>query len=287
MKNFANPPVTFPLQVMDFPGGRAESDQASFWESFAMGNFEIAMKMADACSFPPGHPLRDYWVFFGALTDEETDMTIHGHGHRGDLDLPQPAEHVPDHDRGHHGLPLRQPGGNTELHRQRHHRLPHRRPVQGDGLDGEPRAIPTGDNFPNKVIQAAQSRRDRSGGLPSRSKPGNFEVGVKMLNACALPPGHPLRFSWIFYGGLTNAATEVRAVDTTPGASTSGATRGRVAATTVADEGVPLFAGAVKPGLLRTRRAPLAGTAPRRRCRAPAGRPARWCLRRRGRCSRA
>ena len=33
-----------------------------------------------------------------------------------------------------------------------------------------------------------------------------------MVDACGLPAGHPLRFYWIFYGGLTNAETEVRAV---------------------------------------------------------------------------
>ena len=33
-----------------------------------------------------------------------------------------------------------------------------------------------------------------------------------MVDACALPPGDPLRFRWIFYSGLTNAETEVRAV---------------------------------------------------------------------------
>ncbi len=33
-----------------------------------------------------------------------------------------------------------------------------------------------------------------------------------MVDACGLQAGHPLRFYWIFYGGLTNAETEVRAV---------------------------------------------------------------------------
>ena len=38
-----------------------------------------------------------------------------------------------------------------------------------------------------------------------------------MVDACGLPAGHPLRFCWIFYGGLTNAETEVRAVHTPRG----------------------------------------------------------------------
>ena len=81
MKNFDNPPQTFALQVMDFPGGRAESNQASFWESFNAGNFEIAIKMLDACSTaagpPPAHLL-------GVL--RWLDRQAHRHDGRGHAD---------------------------------------------------------------------------------------------------------------------------------------------------------------------------------------------------------
>ena len=76
MKNFDTPPATFELEVMDFAAGRAESDEAAFWESFEPGNFEVATKMKDACSLPVGDPLRFYWAFFGGLTNQRTDMAI-------------------------------------------------------------------------------------------------------------------------------------------------------------------------------------------------------------------
>ena len=77
MKSFDDPPQSFATEVMAFPGGgRAESDQAVFFESFTTGNFEAGVKMVDACGFPQGNPLRAYWVFYGALTNAETRITV-------------------------------------------------------------------------------------------------------------------------------------------------------------------------------------------------------------------
>jgi hypothetical protein len=68
--------------------------------------------------------------------------------------------------------------------------------------------------FPTQVMQFAQQRAETDQAVFNESfNAGNFEVGVKMVDGCAaFPVGHPLHFYWIFYGGLTNAATEVRAV---------------------------------------------------------------------------
>ena len=76
MRDFSMPPQNFETAVMDFPTGRAESDQAVFFESFAPGNFEVGVKMVDACGFPEGNPLRNFWVFYGGLTNAETRIEV-------------------------------------------------------------------------------------------------------------------------------------------------------------------------------------------------------------------
>lgn len=76
MKDFGSPPMTFDVRVMSFPTGRAESDQAVFFESFSPGNFVIGVKMVNGCSFPEGNPLRNFWTFFGGLTNAETEILV-------------------------------------------------------------------------------------------------------------------------------------------------------------------------------------------------------------------
>ena len=110
MKNFATPPATFEIEVMDFAAGRAESDEAAFWESFEPGNFEVAVKMNDACSLPDGHPLRFYWAFFGGLTNQRTDMAIRDTVTGETVTWTNPANQLPDDGRRHRRLPVRTPG---------------------------------------------------------------------------------------------------------------------------------------------------------------------------------
>jgi hypothetical protein len=74
MKNFADPPVTFQTKVIQFPSNRAETSQAVFHQSFTPGNFEVGVKMVDGCGFPPSNPLHHYWVFYGGLTNAETEV---------------------------------------------------------------------------------------------------------------------------------------------------------------------------------------------------------------------
>jgi hypothetical protein len=49
-------------------------------------------------------------------------------------------------------------------------------------------------------------------------EPGNVEVVLKMKDACALPPGNPLRSFWPFVAGLTNVRVELTIIDTESGA---------------------------------------------------------------------
>ena len=214
MKNFANPPATFENQVMSFPGGRAESDEAVFWESFEPGNFEVAVKVRDACALPAGHPLRFYWAFFGGLTDKRTDMVVQDTVTGATITWNNPPNTFPTTVANTQAFACVTPGaaGNCVRNDQTACLVGGRFKVTGTMRNAADTI------FPTKVIHFAQDRAETDQAVFFQSfDAGNFEVGVKMLNACSLPAGHPLRANWIFYGGLTNADTEIRAVQTSTG----------------------------------------------------------------------
>jgi len=58
-------------QVMSFGGQRAESDQSAFFWFFNPENFEMGVKMVDACSFNDS-----FWTFVSGLTNVEYTVTI-------------------------------------------------------------------------------------------------------------------------------------------------------------------------------------------------------------------
>ena len=58
-------------RVMSFAGARAESDQSAFFWFFDPANFEMGVKMVDACSFT-----NSYWVFVSGLTNQAYDVRI-------------------------------------------------------------------------------------------------------------------------------------------------------------------------------------------------------------------
>ena len=59
-------------QVMSFGGQRASSDQSSFWWFFDPANFEMGVKMVDACV----EPFNAHWVFVSGLTNQAYDVTV-------------------------------------------------------------------------------------------------------------------------------------------------------------------------------------------------------------------
>lgn len=59
-------------QIMSFSGQRAESDQSAFFWFFNPTNFEMAVKMVDAC-VPPWN---SYWVFVSGLTNQAYQVDI-------------------------------------------------------------------------------------------------------------------------------------------------------------------------------------------------------------------
>jgi len=56
---------------MSFSGQRASSDQSSFWWFFDPANFEMGVKMVDACSLSD-----TFWVFVSGLTNQAYTVTI-------------------------------------------------------------------------------------------------------------------------------------------------------------------------------------------------------------------
>lgn len=61
-----------PAQVMFFNGTRAESDQSVFMWFFNGANFEIGIKMVDACT----PPFNQFWAFVSGLTNQAFTVTI-------------------------------------------------------------------------------------------------------------------------------------------------------------------------------------------------------------------
>ena len=57
--------------VMSFAGSRAENDQSAFFWFFNDTNFEMGIKMVDACSFN-----NQFWVYIGGLTDQGWKVKI-------------------------------------------------------------------------------------------------------------------------------------------------------------------------------------------------------------------
>lgn len=64
--------TTGDAQVMSFGGQRATSDQSAFFYFFAAANFEMGVKMVDACV----PPFNAFWVFISGLTNQAYTVTI-------------------------------------------------------------------------------------------------------------------------------------------------------------------------------------------------------------------
>ncbi len=234
-------------QVMNFNGARAESDQSAFFYFFDNANFEMGVKMVDACSFNDS-----FWVFLSGLTNQGNAVNIldtftgqtrtytnplgsypqtlgatdgvtgfdctPGDGAR--IEKPTPAQ-------------VRQVLGSTPLD-----------PL-GDSLVGElaPKAenaatacaddadtaCHLGGRFAVEVDWTTVSDSGSAevmsfGGQRAASDqssfwwffdPANFEMGVKMVDACV----PPFNAYWVFVSGLTNQGFTVNITDTTTGLS--------------------------------------------------------------------
>jgi hypothetical protein len=73
MRNFANPPVTFPGVVQTYSGASSETEQSVSYYSFENGNVEVFVKMVDACAAPAFH---SYWLFAAGATTASTQIVV-------------------------------------------------------------------------------------------------------------------------------------------------------------------------------------------------------------------
>jgi hypothetical protein len=72
MKNFADPPVTFPGFIQTYQGASSETEQSVSFYSFNEGNVELFIKMVDACTTP----WLAFWVFAAGATNAATDIVV-------------------------------------------------------------------------------------------------------------------------------------------------------------------------------------------------------------------
>jgi hypothetical protein len=216
MKDFSSPPRTYPLTVMSFPDGRAETEQAVSFESFTAGNFEAGVKMVDGCALPPGNPVRAYWAFFGGLTNAQAEIGVEDTVTGQVYQWLNPAGRFPITLGDTSAFPCIAGTAATPCARGANTAclLGSRFRVTGRMLDF---SSPP-QEFPVAVMSFPGGRAESDQAVFFQSfNPGNFEVGVKMVDGCSLPAGHPLRSFWVFYGGLTNAETTIRVTQVATG----------------------------------------------------------------------
>ncbi|MBZ0089283.1 MAG: hypothetical protein K8H90_02780, partial [Thermoanaerobaculia bacterium] len=230
-------------QVMSFNGARAESDQSAFFYFFDNANFEMGVKMVDACSFNDS-----FWVFVSGLTNQGYAVTILDTFTGQSRAYPNILGNYPqtigatDGVAGFDCTPgagaryekpttaqIRQVLGSTPID-----------PL-GDSLLGSlapqaesattacvadaDTACHLGGRFSVEVDWTTVSDSGAAqvmsfGGQRAASDqssfwwffdPANFEMGVKMVDACV----PPFNAYWVFVSGLTNQAFTVNVTDTT------------------------------------------------------------------------
>jgi hypothetical protein len=198
---------------MEFPGGRAESDQSVGLESFTPGSLEVGVKMVNGCTLTEGHPLRSYWVFLGGLTNAGFEITIEDTV-TGQMKIwRNPAGTFPQTIGDTSAFPC--VTGQVRVLCVRDART-------ACLIEGRFRVTGVMADFntpPNEVATRVMSfpsgrAASNQAALFESFRSGNLEVGVKMVDGCSLPPEAPLRAYWVFYGGLTNAETRIVVTDT-------------------------------------------------------------------------
>ena len=207
MRDFQTPPKNYDTEVMTFATPRAQTSQAVFFESFTPGNFEVGVKMVDGCGLAPGNPLRAYWIFAGGLTNAYTALTVTDTATGNTFEWMNPAGNFPTTIGDTGALPCAGGTPSCSDSDTRACLLDGRFAVEGIMEDfSDPPAA-----FDLRVMDFATLRAETKQAVFFDSfSEGNFEVGVKMVDACDLPTDNPLRAYWAFYGGLTNAETEIR-----------------------------------------------------------------------------
>jgi len=197
MRDFASPPVRFTGRVMSFPGGRAESDQAVFFDSFNAGNFELGVKMVDGCSLNGR-----YWLFTGGLTNARYEIEVTDSVSGASKLIANPAGTLPLSTADTSAFSCTPNGAPTCVRNGNRACL----------LGGRFRVVARMWDFSNPpkmfaghvmLFPTDRAESDQAAFFDSFAA-GNFEWGVKMVDACTFNARH-----WAFVGGLSTAFTHI------------------------------------------------------------------------------
>lgn len=225
-------------RVMSFSGQRAESDQSNFWWFFNPENFEMGVKMVDACSFNDS-----FWVFVSGLTNQAFTVTILDTETGQIRRYSNPLNTYPrtigatDGISGFDCTPgagLQAPAPSPAEVKQ--FLAEHDTDPLGSFFSGvEPSSATAGPCTPSDTKACALNGRfqvevdwataNSSGQAKVMSfsgqraesdqssfwwffDPENFEMGVKMVNACSFNNSY-----WVFVSGLTNQSFNVKIKD--------------------------------------------------------------------------
>ena len=231
--------------VMTFAGARAESNQSVFFYFFDNANFEMGVKMVDACSFNDS-----FWVFVSGLTNQAYTVHIRDVATGQTRSYSNPLGNYPQtigatdgtsgFDCTPSGASAPQPAADGEAVA----RLLAAAPSDPLGarllaLRSAAGELPTDACTPDADTACHLAGRFRvevhwataaaAGSAAVMSfagqraasdqssfwwffQPTNFEMGVKMVDACSAFGSY-----WVFVSGLTNQAFEVTVTDTVNG----------------------------------------------------------------------
>lgn len=234
-------------QVMSFNGARAESDQSAFFYFFDNANFEMGVKMVDACAFNDS-----FWTFVSGLTNQAYTVTIFdtfsGQLRQYTNPLGQYPQTLGNTD-GVSGFDCT-PGSDLRYEPPTPTQVravlaaapedPLGRALVGELVDETDAAVAAcvadadtachlGGRFQVEVnwttTEGSGAAQVMSfGGQRASSdqssfwwffNPANFEMGVKMVDACV----PPFNAYWVFVSGLTNQGFTVQITDTVSGLS--------------------------------------------------------------------
>ncbi len=212
-------------RVMSFLGERAESNQSAFFWFFDPANFEMGVKMVDACV----EPFNAFWVFVSGLTNQAYALEVRD-SVTGDVKIYQnPLGSYPQTVGDTAAFACGQPMNDATLPTPVVP-APAPRAESAEAApclsDGATACLLEG-RFEARVtwvteVAIGQGNVMSFGSARAESDqsvffwffdPANFEMGVKMVDACV----EPFNSFWVFVSGLTNQAYLLEVRDSVTG----------------------------------------------------------------------
>jgi hypothetical protein len=212
--------------VMSFLGERAESDQSAFFWFFEPDNFEMGVKMVDACT----PPFDAFWVYVSGLTNQGYRLTVRDSATGAIRQYENPHGVYPQTvgDTAAFpcapalGAPAAVPARMVAAPAPRRE-LAEAEPCLRDGetaclLDGRFEVRVTWDTVAASgsggVMSFGEARAESDqSAFFWFFEPENFEMGVKMVDACV----EPFDAFWVYVSGLTNQGYRLEVRDSFTG----------------------------------------------------------------------